>query len=319
MNSNDLKKLLAGDRRALAKSITMIESRQEGHLEESQKFLESILPHTGKTLRIGITGIPGVGKSTFIESLGLFLVRQGKRVAVLTVDPSSPLCGGSILGDRTRMEELSQKSEVFIRTSPSGGSLGGVALKTRETMLLCEASGYDVILIETVGVGQSEVEVASMVDFFLVLMVPNAGDELQGIKKGLLELADAIVINKADGDNEIMARRSLIHYQNAMNMVHHPTFWQPRVMTCSAFENKNIDSIWSMILEFEKESKDRDLFQNKRAMQNKEWMQKIIREKLDLMLKQNAEIQKIWPLLEDKVIEGKTTPYLAAKKIIDKL
>ncbi|MFZ5603690.1 MAG: methylmalonyl Co-A mutase-associated GTPase MeaB, partial [Pseudomonadota bacterium] len=222
--SIDKEALLQGNRRALAKAITLTESKLDSHRQEAQQLLESLLPHTGNSIRIGITGIPGVGKSTFIEAFGLHLIRAGKKVAVLAVDPSSPITGGSILGDKTRMEVLSQQENAFIRPSPSGGALGGVAQKTRESMLLCEAAGYDVILVETVGVGQSEYEVASMVDFFLVLMLPNAGDELQGIKKGILELADAIVINKADGAARAMADQARHHYNNALSILHHHHF-----------------------------------------------------------------------------------------------
>ncbi len=208
MTAFDLQALLDGNRRALAKAITLVESKLDRHREQAQDILEQVLPHSGNSIRIGITGVPGVGKSTFIEAFGLYLIAQGKRVAVLAVDPSSPIAGGSILGDKTRMEELSRRDEAFIRPSPAEGKLGGVAQKTRETMLLCEAAGYDVILVETVGVGQSEYQVAGMVDFFMVLMLPGGGDELQGIKKGILELADALVINKADGDSENLANLS---------------------------------------------------------------------------------------------------------------
>ena len=205
MTTFNLQDLLDGNRRALAKAITLVESTLDPHREEAQSILEQVLPHSGKSIRIGITGVPGVGKSTFIEAFGLYLIEQGKRVAVLAVDPSSPIAGGSILGDKTRMEDLSRKEEAFIRPTPASGALGGVAQKTRETMLLCEAAGYDVILVETVGVGQSEYQVSAMVDFFMVLMLPGGGDELQGIKKGIMELADALVINKADGPSETMA------------------------------------------------------------------------------------------------------------------
>ena len=241
-------KLIQGDRRSLAKAITLVESTLSNDREKSQQLLERILPYSGNSMRIGITGIPGVGKSTFIETFGLFLLGLGKKVAVLAVDPSSPIAGGSILGDKTRMEYLSRESNAYIRPSPSGGALGGVAHKTRETMLLCEAAGYDVILVETVGVGQSEYEVAGMVDFFLVLMLPNAGDELQGIKKGILELADSIVINKADGVSLNMAQQTKRHYLNAFQLVQHGAFWQPKVVTCSALENENIADVWDMLV-----------------------------------------------------------------------
>ena len=237
MSKFDLQALLDGNRRALAKAITLVESKLDTHREQAQDILEQVLPQSGNSIRIGITGVPGVGKSTFIEAFGLYLISQGKRVAVLAVDPSSPIAGGSILGDKTRMEELSRREEAFIRPSPAEGALGGVAQKTRESMLLCEAAGYDVILVETVGVGQSEYQVAGMVDFFMVLMLPGGGDELQGIKKGILELADALVINKADGESENLAKLSRTHYTSAMNLLRHNSFWTPRVMTCSALES----------------------------------------------------------------------------------
>ena len=230
--SVELQPLLDGNRRTLAKAITLVESKLDAHREQAQAILQAALPHTGNSVRIGISGPPGVGKSTFIEAFGLHLVEQGKRVAVLAVDPSSPLAGGSILGDKTRMESLSRSPAAFIRPSPAEGALGGVAQKTRESMLLCEAGGYDVILVETVGVGQSEFAVAGMVDFFMVLMLPGGGDELQGIKKGIVELADALVINKADGDGQLLARQTRQQYTSAMNLLRHTSFWTPRVMTC---------------------------------------------------------------------------------------
>jgi len=324
-----VEKLVKGDRRSLAKAITLVESTLSRHREESQQLLEKILPHSGKSMRIGITGIPGVGKSTFIETFGLYLISLGKKVAVLAVDPSSPVAGGSILGDKTRMEYLSREENAYIRPSPSGDALGGVAHKTRETMLLCEAAGYDVILVETVGVGQSEYEVAGMVDFFLVLMLPNAGDELQGIKKGILELADAMVINKADGESINMAEQTKRHYENAFHLVQHGTFWSPKIVTCSALEKNNIEDVWDMIVEYfelansELVNKDkapnstRSFFHEKRANQNKAWMLKLIREMLDIRLKQNPAIKQEWPMLEDKVVKGEATPYAAAKQIME--
>ena len=243
-----LDQLQQGNRRALAKAITLVESKLDSHRAEAQQIIEQVLPQTGNSIRIGITGIPGVGKSTFIETFGLYLISLGKRVAVLAVDPSSPLAGGSILGDKTRMEELSRNDQAFIRPSPSEGALGGVAQKTRETMLLCEAAGYDVILVETVGVGQSEYEVAGMVDFFMVLMLPNAGDELQGIKKGIMELADALVVNKADGESISLAEQTKRHYENAMHLLRQSSFWSPQVLTCSAQENNNLDTVWGLSL-----------------------------------------------------------------------
>jgi len=307
------------NRLSLAKAITLVESKRADHREEAQQLLEKILPFTGQSIRIGITGVPGVGKSTFIEAFGLHLIKQGKKVAVLAVDPSSPLAGGSILGDKTRMEELSRQENAFIRPSPSEGSLGGVAHKTRETMLLCEAAGYDVILVETVGVGQSEYEVASMVDFFLVLMLPNAGDELQGIKKGILELADALVINKADGDNFNQAKQAQQHYQNAFHLLKENDFWTPRVLSCSALENKHIDTVWEMILEYQKITTEKKGFQQKRQHQNSQWMKKLLHEMIDLRLSQNEAVRKLSQTLEQDVIQGTCTPYAAARQIVEKL
>lgn len=307
------------DRRSLAKAITLVESKRDDHRQQAQQILEDILPLTGNAIRIGITGIPGVGKSTFIEAFGLHLIQQGKKVAVLAVDPSSPVAGGSILGDKTRMEELSRQENAFIRPSPSEGSLGGVAHKTRETMLLCEAAGYDVIIVETVGVGQSEYEVASMVDFFLVLMLPNAGDELQGIKKGILELADALVINKADGESINLAKQSQQHYQNAFHLLQDNSFWTPRVLTCSALEHKNINEIWSMIQEYQTRARDSGFLEQQRREQNSQWMKKLLHEMIELRLNQNDEIRALSQKLEQDVVQGSCTPYAAAKQIVEKL
>jgi LAO/AO transport system kinase len=278
-----------------------------------------VLPHSGNSIRIGISGVPGVGKSTFIEAFGLYLISLGKRVAVLAVDPSSPIAGGSILGDKTRMEELSRRDEAFIRPSPAAGNLGGVAQKTRETMLLCEAAGYDVILVETVGVGQSEYQVAGMVDFFMVLMLPGGGDELQGIKKGILELADALVINKADGESENLAKLSKTHYSSAMNLLRHTSFWTPRVMTCSALKSVNIDAVWGMVVDYEVQAREQDVFRAKRARQNRDWMHQLVNEMLLLRLKQNPAVKKMLPLLEQQVESCEITAYSAARRIMDQL
>ncbi len=313
-------KLLQGSRRDLAKAITLIESKREQDRLQSQALLEALLPHSGKSIRLGITGVPGVGKSTFIESFGMHLVKQlGKKVAVLAVDPSSPVAGGSILGDKTRMELLSREDNAFIRPSPSDGSLGGVANKTRETLLLCEAAGYDVIIVETVGVGQSEYEVASMVDCFLVLMMPNAGDELQGIKKGILELADALIINKCDGESVNLAAKTRSQYQSAVNLLHYTSSWTPRVMTCSSVENKGIDEVWGMIIDYYYMALEQKSFDRKRAKQNSEWMRKLLHEMVDLRLANNPEVKQQFPQLEARVVNGTTTPYLAAKTLIDLL
>lgn len=315
----DLELLKQGNRRALAKAITVVESKLDTDREHAQRILEALLPHTGNSIRVGITGVPGVGKSTFIETFGLYLISLGKRVAVLAVDPSSPIAGGSILGDKTRMEELSRQEHAFIRPSPSEGTLGGVAQHTRETMLLCEAAGYDVILVETVGVGQSEYEVAGMVDFFMVLMLPNAGDELQGIKRGIMELADALVINKADGESLNLAQRTRSHYQSALHLLRHTSFWTPQVLTCSARENQNIEAVWGMISGFEVDARKNGSLVNKRARQARDWMHKLIHEMLLLRLRGNPEVRSAMPELERKVIAGATTPYSAAKTLIDML
>lgn len=315
----DVDALKQGNRRALAKAITLVESKKLDHRAQAQELLEAVLSNTGNSIRIGITGIPGVGKSTFIESFGQYLISQGKRVAVLAVDPSSPIAGGSILGDKTRMEMLSRSDDAFIRPSPSEGSLGGVALKTRETMLLCEAAGYDVILVETVGVGQSEYEVASMVDFFMVLMLPNAGDELQGIKKGIMELADALVINKADGESINLATQTRRHYQNALHLLRHSSFWTPQVMTCSALRNENIQAVWGMISDYQVDATKNGALAEKRARQAKEWMNKLLHEMLDIKLKENPAIKALLPELNRKVTDGETTPFLAAQRIVELL
>ena len=314
--SVDLDALLTGNRRALAKAITLVESRREDDREASQQLLNGLLPRTGNSIRIGITGVPGVGKSTFIESFGMALIERGHRVAVLAVDPSSPIAGGSILGDKTRMEQLSRRPEAFIRPSPAGSALGGVALKTRESLLLCEAAGYDVVLVETVGVGQSEHQVAGMVDFFLVLMLPGGGDELQGIKKGILELADAIVINKADGPSEAMANTTRQHYRGAMSLLKHPSFWQPEVLTCSALEHRGVADIWAMIERYRAEAQDNGTLQQKRADQNLAWMRQLIDELLRMRLTQDANVRSTLPSIERKVKDEQLTPLAAALDVL---
>jgi len=319
MTSIDLQELLSGNRRTLAKAITLVESKLDTHREQAQDVLEQVLPHSGNSIRIGITGVPGVGKSTFIEAFGLYLIAQGKRVAVLAVDPSSPIAGGSILGDKTRMEELSRREEAFIRPTPASGALGGVAQKTRETMLLCEAAGYDVILVETVGVGQSEYQVAGMVDFFMVLMLPGGGDELQGIKKGIMELADALVINKADGDSERLAAMTQRQYSSAMSLLRHNSFWTPRVMTCSALTSTNIDAVWDMVLEYYVEAAQRGAFLGKRTRQNLDWMHQLLHEMLLLKLSQNTKVKAVLPALEEAVRRQDITAFAAVRQIMDQL
>jgi LAO/AO transport system kinase len=310
-----IESLLTGDRRALAKAITLLESSLQEHQQAAQTLLEQTLPHAGKSIRVGISGSPGVGKSTFIEALGLHLVSLGKSVAVLAVDPSSPVAGGSILGDKTRMEYLAREPNAYIRPSPSSGALGGVAQKTRETMLLCEASGFDVVLVETVGVGQSEYQVAGMVDFFLVLMQPNAGDELQGIKKGIVELADALVINKADGNLAPFAEQAKGYYQQALDLVTHSGFWQPQVMTCSAAKSLNIDSVWNIVMDYCLQSRAADVFQEKRSQQNREWMNHLFLQMMMVQVSRRPGFEALKQQLQERVVSGRVTPMAAAQQL----
>ena len=313
----DRDKLLHQDRRMLAKAITLVESTLHSDQLEAQALLSDILPKTGNSFRLGITGVPGVGKSTFVENFGLYLLKQGYKVAVLAVDPSSPRSGGSILGDKTRMEKLSQEDNAFIRPTPSSGFLGGVAQKTRESILLCEAAGFDFIIIETVGVGQSEFEVADMVDFFLVLMLPNAGDELQGIKKGILELADAIIINKADGENINQATQAMSQYQSALGLTVSQTFWTPSVLTCSALYNKNLNDIYELIKKYKILAAQSDYLINKRLEQNKNWFHKLLQSKLLQSLDHNQLFLHRKNELEKQVLDKKTLPLSAAENYIN--
>ena len=312
----DAAQILAGNRRALAKAITLVESTRESHRTEAEQLLDTLLPHTGNSIRIGVSGVPGVGKSTFIEAFGLHLVNAGHRLAVLAVDPSSPVAGGSILGDKTRMERLSREEAAFIRPSPSSGALGGVAHRTRESLLLCEAAGFDVILVETVGVGQSEYEVAQLVDFFLVLMLPNAGDELQGIKRGIMELADALVINKSDGESVGLAARTRQHYQNALHLLQHGSFWSPRVLCCSALENHGIDAVWDMISEFRREAEANGALAERRSRQNAAWLRRLIAEHLEQRFRADPRVREELPGLERQVLRGELSPRAAARRLL---
>ncbi|WP_269522295.1 methylmalonyl Co-A mutase-associated GTPase MeaB [Coraliomargarita parva] len=271
--------VLASDRARLARAITLVESRAPKHAPYAQELMQRILPHAGGAMRVGLTGVPGAGKSTFIEAMGMYLCKQDKKVAVLAVDPSSSVTGGSILGDKTRMEDLSREPNAFIRPSPSGNSLGGVAARTREALLLCEAAGYDVILVETVGVGQSETAVRTMTDFFLLLQIAGAGDELQGIKKGVIELADAIVVNKADGDNVIRARQARVEYERVFHFLHPFTpGWKPKALTCSALEHEGVDQVWDLIMRFRREMKASGIFDERRCEQNVDWFQSLLQQ-----------------------------------------
>ncbi|MCW8848990.1 MAG: methylmalonyl Co-A mutase-associated GTPase MeaB, partial [Melioribacteraceae bacterium] len=281
--------------------------------------LDKLLPHSGKSVRIGISGVPGAGKSTMIEALGLHLLKKGHKVAVLTVDPSSSVSKGSILGDKTRMEHLSREQNCFIRPSPSAGNLGGVTRKTRETITACEAAGFDVILIETVGVGQSEITVRSMVDFFLLVMIAGAGDELQGIKKGIIEIADALVFNKADGSNKQKAEIARAEFANALHYLQSFTIgWQPKVLTASAIENIGIDNIWEMIIEFVDFTKKNKSFIERRNNQSLEWMHSLIKESLINKFYENPEIKKEIQILEAQLLKGNARATSAAEDLLKK-
>ena len=309
--------ILSGDRRALAKAITLVESARSQDRKASQDLLNELLPHTGNSIRIGITGVPGVGKSTFIESFGQTVIGDGKKVAVLAVDPSSPVAGGSILGDKTRMEQLSRETNAFIRPSPAGKALGGVALKTRESMLLCEAAGFDVVVVETVGVGQSEHQVGSMVDFFLILLLPGGGDELQGIKKGILELADAILINKADGESENLANKTRLHYQSALSLLTQSGFWSPEVRTCSALERSGIAEAWDMVRRFHDEALAAGHLASMRSEQNLQWMWQLTDQLLRQQITDHPTLTTRLSAIEAQVGAATLTPLSAAQRIID--
>jgi len=308
-----------GNRSALGRAITLIESTQAKHQKDANLLIEKCLPFSGNSFRIGITGVPGVGKSTFIERFGLSLLKKNHKVAVLAVDPSSTLSKGSILGDKTRMEKLSASENAFIRPSPSSGSLGGVARKTRETIILCEAAGYDYILIETVGVGQSETAVRSMVDFFLLLMLPGAGDELQGIKRGIIEMADLIAVNKADGDNNTKANLASKTYQNALHLFPlKDSGWQPPVETCSAIEGYGIDAILEHINTFRKKVEASGYFKINREQQSKYWLESSIWESLRNDFLNTPDIKKQFEKMEQAVINEQLSPFAAAGKLIDR-
>ncbi len=321
-NSPDefVKGISDGNRRMIAKAITLIESRLKDHQTLAFKVMEQILPHTGNSIRLGITGVPGVGKSTFIENLGVALADSGHKVAVLAVDPTSRRSGGSILGDKTRMEKLAAHESAFIRPSPAGETLGGVAAKTREIMLICEAAGFDVILVETVGVGQSETSVSSMVDFFLVLMLAGAGDELQGIKKGVLELADAIAINKADGDNLNAVEKAKRDLEIAMHLIQpaSPT-WSIPVLSCSSVIEGGTKDIWETILDHGEKFRASGEFLQKRRKQSLEWMWTLVEEGLKQRFKDNEKINKKIPAISNRVENDKISPTAAAEELLSYL
>jgi LAO/AO transport system kinase len=306
-----------GDRTILSRAITLVESSKHEHQQRAQEILNACLPDSGNSVRIGITGVPGVGKSTFIEAMGNYILEQDRSLAVLAIDPSSSRSKGSILGDKTRMGTLANHERAFIRPSPTAGSLGGVARKTRETILLCEAAGYDTIFIETVGVGQSETAVHSMVDFFLLLMLAGAGDELQGIKRGIMEMADVLAINKADSGNERAAQRARVEYQNALHLFPAPkSGWTPQVTTCSALEEKGIDKIWTLVEEYLDLTKENGYFQQRRRDQARHWMHETIEQKLKDDFYHNKNVKAELGELEDRVQKGDISSFAAAEQLL---
>jgi LAO/AO transport system kinase len=307
----------SGDLALLARAITLVESRHPRHRETADTVLNALLPHSGKATRVGITGVPGVGKSSFIEAFGRQLTASGHRIAVLAVDPTSSRTGGSILGDKTRMQELGRDPNAFIRPSPTSGTLGGVARATRESMIICEAAGFDVVLVETVGVGQSEITVAEMVDFFLALMLPGAGDDLQGIKKGILEIADMIAVNKADGDRALPARRAAADYRRALEiMTPASPNWRPPVQTCSALTGDGLPEIWTQINDHRAALGPSGEFDGKRRNQRIRWMWSTIRDRLMLSLDYNPVVSEILPELERAVADDRMTPGHAAERVL---
>ena len=310
--------VLDGQRRLVAKTITLLESRRQDHRTCGQQVLDKLIPHTGRAVRVGITGPPGVGKSRFIEALGLELTKSGRRVAVLAVDPSSPVSGGSILGDKTRMERLAQEESAFIRPSPSGGTLGGVAHRTREAMLVCEAAGFGILIVETVGVGQSEVEVRSMVDFFAVLLQPGAGDDLQGIKKGVLELADALVVTKADGESAAPAARTRIDYERALGLLR-PTSeaWRTPVLTVSALEGTGIAELWETVMAHRECLTQSGELDQRRCSQAKAWLWRLVEEGLESTFRSDPRVAERLEELEREVLAHSMTAPRAAAVLLE--
>lgn len=310
----------AQQRRAIAKAITLLESTRPDHRAQGDELLTTLLPYTGKAFRLGISGVPGVGKSTFIEALGLYLIEQGHRVAVLTIDPSSTVSGGSILGDKTRMERLSVHEQAYIRPSPSSGTLGGVAEKTREAMLVCEAAGYDVVIVETVGVGQSETAVANMTDMFVLMQLPNAGDDLQAIKKGVMELADLVAINKADID-ALAAQRAQLQITAAMQLLgmfgrHDETFWHPKALQLSALHGQGVDKFWAAVNEFRTLQTANGKLALRRQQQSLAWMWERIDTGLKQAFRQHPQVQQLLPQLTQEVLEGRMAASTAARNLL---
>ena len=310
--------VLGGDRAAVGRAVTLVESNRYDHRAEARDLLDALAPHAVDAQRVGVTGVPGVGKSTFIEALGSSLTAVGHRVAVLAVDPTSTVTGGSILGDKTRMPRLSNDPSAFVRPSPSAGTLGGVTRTTRETMVVLEAAGHDVVLVETMGIGQSETVVAAMVDFFLVLMLPGAGDELQGIKKGVLELADMIAVNKADGENLPAARTAVRDYSAALRLTHpaSPT-WTPPVVTCSGLTGDGLDDLWGRILGHRSAMTASGEWEDRRRAQQLAWMWSMVEDRLLDSLRRDPAVLELLRTAEADVLEGRTTPAAAAERLLD--
>ncbi|WP_096202193.1 methylmalonyl Co-A mutase-associated GTPase MeaB [Bacillus sp. FJAT-45350] len=310
--------VLDGNRAIIAQAITLVESNSSKHMEIAQEVLKKLMPYTGKSIRIGFTGVPGAGKSTLIESFGTMLCEQEHRVAVLAVDPSSSLTRGSILGDKTRMEQLSRNPNAFVRPSPSSGTLGGVTRKSRETLLICEAAGYDVIIVETVGVGQSEITVRSMVDFFLVIMLTGAGDELQGMKKGVMEIADAIFVNKADGSNKQAALNARSEYNRLLHFLQPATEgWETQAYTVSALTGEGVPDIWEVINKYKDTTMASGLFEERRRNQTLDWVHSLIEEQLKASFYNNPTVKEKLPDVQQLLLQGKTSPTLAVQQLLD--
>ncbi|MGY2129965.1 methylmalonyl Co-A mutase-associated GTPase MeaB [Blastococcus sp. SYSU DS0617] len=310
--------VLAGDRRVMARAITLVESRRADHRERAQELLVGLLPHAGGARRVGISGVPGVGKSTFIDQLGVTLTAAGSKVAVLAVDPSSARSGGSILGDKTRMSRLAVDPNAFIRPSPTSGTLGGVAQATRESMVVVEAAGYDVVLVETVGVGQSEITVAEMVDSFLFLTLARTGDQLQGIKRGILEIADVIAVNKADGDGAPAARKAARELSQAIRMLRgHGETWDVPVLTCAGLSGEGLDEVWAKLVEHQDRMTNSGEFDQRRRSQQVRWTWQLVRDGLEHALRSHPGVRSAAPELEKAVLAGELTPALAARQILE--